>query len=217
MSIEVFRKFPTLEEAKQLTELLDKNKVPYKLEDYSNQADITFMGQNLDLKVIIKAKIADFPKIEKLIDSENKITLDQVEKEHYLFDFTNEELTEILIKPDEWSNYDYKVAELILKNRGIVISEEFIENIKKQRYYALNKKETYSSTWIIIGYISAFLGGLLGFAIGLGLWLMKKKLPNGDKVYIYDDNYRLHGKRITILGLIMTITYISIRIYIKNN
>lgn len=217
MSIEIFRRFPTLDDAKQLAELLDKNKIPYKLEDYSNQADISFMGQNLDFKVLIKARITDFPKIEELIDSENKFTLDQVDKEHYLFEFTDEELTEIIVNPDEWSNYDYKVAELILNDRGIAVSEKLIEDINKQRYTTLNEKEAYSSPWIIIGYISAFLGGLLGFAMGLSLLLMKKKLPNGDKVYIYDGNDRLHGKRITILGFIMTIIYIALRVYIRNN
>ncbi|TAJ15639.1 hypothetical protein DMA11_00070 [Marinilabiliaceae bacterium JC017] len=213
MSIEVFRKFPTRDEANFLIELLDKNEIPYRLEDYSKQADTNFMGQNLDLKVIVKARIVDFPKIEELLDDANEITFDQVDKEHYLFDFSDDELTEIIVKPNEWSNYDYKVATLILNERGCTVSPRFIESIKKQRYNQLSEKESYSSLWIIIGYVSAFCSGLLGFAIGLSLWLMKKKLPNGEKVHIYDDKTRIHGKRITLIGLAMTAVGVFIRIY----
>ena len=208
MSFEVFRKFPSRKEALGLVELLKKNNIPYQLEDFSKQVDINFLSQNLDLKVIVKANFADFPKIEELLDNETRITLDQVDKKHYLFGFTDEELTEIIVTPNEWSNYDYKVAELLLNERGVSISPQFIENIKKQRYSAMNQKEKYSPTWLVLGYISAFLGGLLGLAIGISLWFMKKKLPNGEKMYMYDENYRRHGKRITIIGFIMTLIFI---------
>lgn len=218
MSFEVFRKYPTIQEATELTDVLKENNISFLLEDFTNKSEIVgFSVQNLDLKVIVKARIEDFPKIETLVDNTLKVSLDQVDKEHYLFSFTDEELTEIIVKPNDWSNYDYKVAELILNNRGVSVSPKFIESIKKQRYNKLSEKESYSSTWLIIGYISAFLGGLLGFAIGLSLWLMKKRLPNGEKVYIYDDNNRKHGKRITMIGFIMTLVYIALRIYLRNN
>ena len=217
MSFEVFRKYPTIQEATELTDVLKENNIPFLLEDSTNKSEIVgFSIQNLDLKVIVKVRIEDFPKIETLVDNTLKVTLDQVDKEHYLFSFTDEELTEIIVKPNDWSNYDYKVAELILNDRGVSVSPKFIESIKKQRYNELSEKESYSSTWIIIGYISAFLGGLLGFAIGLSLWLMKKRLSNGEKVYIYDEYNRKHGKRITMIGFIMTLVYIALRIYMRN-
>jgi hypothetical protein len=214
MSIEVFRKFPTVEEATELTDLLKENNIPYLLEDSSNKSDVVgFTFQNTDLKVIVKARIEDFPKIESLIDKTITIKLDEVDKEHYLFDFTDEELTEIIMKPNDWSNYDYKVAELILNERGLTVSPQFVESVKKQRYSSLSVKESYSSTWMIIGYISAFLGGFLGIAIGLSLILMKKKLSNGDKVYVYNEQNRKHGKWITIIGLIVFLSYTIWRIY----
>ena len=213
MDFEVFRKYPNLDEASLLIDVLKKNEIPYAIEDYSKQVDITMLGQNLDLKIIIKARINDFPKIEELLDNEYQITLNQVEKDHYLFEFSDEELTEIIMKPNEWSNYDYKVAELILNKRGVTVSPQFIENIKKQRYNQLAEKESFSSVWIIIGYASAFLGGLLGFAIGLGLWFMKKKLPNGDSVYIYNESNRKHGMIITIIGFCMILFYICLNYY----
>ena len=213
MSFKEFRKYASLDEANGLIELLKQEGIPYQLQDFSNQSDI-FLGQKLDLNVIVNARIEDFPRIEELLDKKTIITLDQVDKDHYLFDFSNEELTEIIIKPNEWSSFDYKVAELILDDRGIHIDPTFVESIKKQSYNELNQKESYSSIWIIVGYISAFLGGLLGLAIGLSLWFMKKKLPNGEMVYMYDDNNRKHGKQIAIIGFIFTLGYIALRIYL---
>ena len=64
MDFEVFRKYPNLDEASLLIDVLKKNEIPYAIEDYSKQVDITMLGQNLDLKIIIKARINDFPKIE---------------------------------------------------------------------------------------------------------------------------------------------------------
>ncbi len=213
MSLEVFRKFPTIEDSKYLTEILDENKIPYKIEDYSKQADMSFMGQNTDLKVILKVRVSDFPKIDKLLEEKYDIKLDQVDKEHYLFEFSDDELTEIIIKPDEWNEFDVKVATLILNDRGVQISQKLIDNIKLQR---TKEKESYPGMWIVIGYISAFLGGVLGIAIGLSLSLMRKTLPNGDKVYIYDENNRTHGKRITVIGIIMIIIILGIRVYLIN-
>lgn len=210
MSLEIFRKYPTLDEASLLIDVLKNNDITYKLEDYSKNVDINMLGQNLDLKILVKANLSDFPRIEKLLDEEYNLTLEQVDKEHYLFEFTDEELTEIIMKPNDWSNYDYKVSELLLNKRGVPVSSQLIENIKKQRYNQLNEKESISSIWVILGYASALLGGLLGFAIGLGLWRMKKKTPNGEKIYIYDETNRKHGERITYIGVAMVIFYFII-------
>ena len=84
MALEIFRKYPTLDEAQLLIDVLKKYEISYKLEDYSKQVDITMLGQNLDLKIIVKANLSDFPRIEELLDNEYKLTLNQVEKEHYL-------------------------------------------------------------------------------------------------------------------------------------
>jgi hypothetical protein len=163
----------------------------------------------------VLARIEDFPKIDSLIDKSIEISLETIDKEHYLFAFSNDELTEIIIKPSEWSNYDYKVAELLLQERGIPLNAKFIENIKQQQYTNLAIKETYSTMWIIVGYISAFLGGFLGFAIGLSLCFMKKKLPNGEKTYVYTENDRNHGKWITGIGITMSIAYLAWRMYYR--
>jgi hypothetical protein len=56
--------------------------------------------------------------------------------------------------------------------------------------------------WIIVGYITAFLGGVLGIFIGWHLLSFKKTLPDGQRVYEYDTNARKHGQKILIIGIV---------------
>ncbi|HPE55270.1 MAG TPA: hypothetical protein P5514_04820 [Bacteroidales bacterium] len=215
MSIEIYRKFPSVEDSDYLTQLLIKNNIPFKLIDYSNQPDITFTGQNLDYKVELKADLSDFPKIDKLLEEQSKLSFNNIDKDHYFFEYSNEELTDVILAPEEWHNYDYQVAKLILKDRGIEISDKFIETIKFKKLKESGTNESYPVMWIIVGYISAFFGGILGLAIGLSLWLMRKKLHDGTKVFIYKENIRTHGKIISLIGFFMFILIITIRVNMK--
>jgi len=122
---------------------------------------------------------------------------------HYLFEFTNEELYEILEKPDEWNYIDYKLAQKILKERGKDINENLLASLKEERVTELSKPERRYSFWIIVGYISSLLGGLLGLAIGWILWTMKKTLPNGERIYVYSESDRRHGKIMFMIGIII--------------
>jgi len=67
--------------------------------------------------------------------------------------------------------------------------------------------------WIIVGYFLAVIGGLLGIIIGYLLMSSKKTLPNGVRVYSYNDNDRKHGKVIFIIGIIVIVISASIKIF----
>ena len=85
-------------------------------------------------------------------------------------------------------------------------------SIKKQRIIELSKPEEGQNSYIIIGYICAILGGLLGLFIGWHLLTYKKTLPNGSQVYAYSENDRKQGNRIVILGGIFLVLWILYRI-----
>lgn len=80
--------------------------------------------------------------------------------------FSNEELFEILEKSDEWSKFDYVLAQKLLKERGQDINENMLESLKRQRIRELAKPEENQKGWINAGYIFAVLGGLLGILFG---------------------------------------------------
>lgn len=222
MKLEFFRNFPSLEDVKAISDVLDKHGIRYEINENTRKHDITFLGSTaansgVEMKFSLKASPDDFEQINNLIDKEVEVSIEEVEKDHYLFNFSTDELTEILLNPNEWSVFDFKVAGLILNDRGVTVSEEFIKSLRKQGQSELRHKESYSGMWIVIGYISAFLGGILGFGIGLSLWFMTKRLPNGEKIYTFTEVQRKHGKRITIIGFIVLLLSIALRLYWLSN
>ena len=120
-----------------------------------------------------------------------------------MFEFTNEELYEVLLKSDEWNAFDYSLAQKILIQKGKSIDKELLNTLKNERLKDLAKPEGNQKPWIISGYIFSILGGFLGLIIGYSLWTSKKTLPNGQKVNSYSENDRMHGKYIFYIGLII--------------
>ncbi|WP_417942999.1 hypothetical protein [Flavobacterium sp. RS13.1] len=208
----VFRKYPTLEQVKDLESLLNQNNIATEIADNIPSVDSSFSGSTLQNQYEIKIQLADFEKAEKILDENAENLIDEVDKDHYLFSFTDDELYEILLKADEWNEFDYKLAQKILIQRGKSVDTELLKALKKQRIELLAKPEENQKSWIIAGYVFAVLGGFLGILIGYSLWTSKKSLPNGQKVYSYDEKDRVHGKNIFYIGLIILPFYVIIRI-----
>ncbi|MBT33861.1 MAG: hypothetical protein CMO01_29715 [Thalassobius sp.] len=205
-----FRRFSNLEDANTLVEVLKNNNVDFEVEDGSPTFDITFSNNKLLNEYYVKIKQTDFESTEKLLVDSAEISVDELPKDYYLFDFSDEELIEILVKPDEWNAVDYNLSQQILKSRGNQIDEAYISKLKQQRNEDLSKPEKGNSSWRNAGYIFAFLGGLIGVFIGWHLSTFKKTLPNGERVHVYSESDRKHGKNILILGIIFFALYIAL-------
>lgn len=179
----VFKKFSDLSQAQELSSFLKQNKIDCKLVNNSPAVDITFSGNTLQNEVQLLLKQVDFDNANKLLEKQAENLLEQMDQDHYLFDFTNEELFDLIMKPDEWGAFDYKLAQKILKDRGQTVNDDLIRTLKKQRIADLAKPEQGQRPWIYIGYFLSILGGIMGIFIGWYLWTYKKTLPNGQKVY----------------------------------
>lgn len=199
----VFRSFSTLAQAQELEALLNENNISTVLGDNIAPVDVTFSGSTLLNKYEVKISPFDFEKAEFIVEEEAGNLLDKIDKEYYLFSFTNDELYEVLIKSDEWNPFDYKLAQKILINRGEKVDAEMLDSLKKERLKVLAKPEENQKSWIIAGYLFSFLGGGVGIIIGYSLWSSKKTLPNGERIYSYKSEDRKHGKNIFIIGLIV--------------
>ena len=199
----IFKKYPTLEQASELKEILDKEGIESVLGDNIPPVDVTFSGSTLQHEFEVRIKPSDFGKAEYLLEKQAENLIDQVDKDYYLFDFTDEELYEILLKSDEWNEFDYTLAQKILSQRGKPIDKALLNSLKNERIKQLAKPEEKQRSWIVAGYIFALLGGILGIIIGYFLWNAKKTLPNGEKVYSYSETDRKHGKYIFIISVII--------------
>ncbi|WMI65994.1 hypothetical protein RBH94_02275 [Aestuariibaculum sp. YM273] len=207
-----FKKFPTLEEANELKELLKENGIESVLDDNIPTFDISFSGNTLQHEFEVRLKQSDFKQAENILEQHAEHLIAHIDKDYYLFNFTDEELYEILLKSDEWNAFDYSLAQNILKKRGKSVDKQLLNSLKNERLKDLAKPEENQKPWIITGYIFSLLGGFLGLIIGYFLWTSKKTLPNGQKVYSYSANNRKHGKYIFYLGLIIAPTTLLLKV-----
>jgi hypothetical protein len=199
----IFRKYPTLEQAEEIESLLKENNIETILADNIPPVDITFSGSTINNEYEIRINQFDFEKAESILEKNAEKLIDEVDKDYYLFDFTNDELYEILLKSDEWSSFDYTLAQQILKKKGKSIDKDLLLSLKNERLKQLAKPEENQKPWIIVGYLFSILGGFLGMIIGYFLWTAKKTLPNGEKVYSYLEKDRIQGKYIFYIGVII--------------
>lgn len=206
-----FKRFNQEDIAKDLVEKLEKHKIEYQVEDNDKFFDPTFARNPLSRDIHIKLKPKDFSFAQKELEKYYQSQIENVDKDYYLFEFSDTELNEIISKRDEWGDFDYQLAQKILRERGKEVKPEIIESIQKKRMDDLAKPDTYNKAWIYTGYISAILGGIFGIFIGYHLFYSKKTLPNGRSVYIYNEPQRQQGKIILILSCIM----FPIWLYIK--
>jgi mRNA-degrading endonuclease YafQ of YafQ-DinJ toxin-antitoxin module len=211
MGLLVYKRFYEQEIAKGLTEVLAQNGIEFELTEDKESLDSLYGDKQFSKQYFVKIKGDDFRKVDSILHNLSEKELETVDKDHYLYGFTDEELFEIVSKPDEWNEFDFQLSKKILKERGKEINQDTIDLLKKQRLNELAKPEEGQRNWIYAGYLFALLGGLIGVFIGWHLSTYRKTLPNGQQVYGYKQSDRVHGRRIRIIGIIMFIITLTIR------
>ena len=211
MGFLVYKRFYEQERASGLTEILAENGIEFEVTEDRESLDSLYGDKHFSKQYFVKISGDDFEKVDSILLSLSEKELETVDKEHYLYGFTDQELFEIVSKPDEWNEFDLQLAQKILKEKGKEIGQETIKLLKKQRINELARPEEGQRNWIYAGYIFALLGGIFGVFIGWHLSTYKKTLPNGQQVYGYKQEDRKHGRRIWILGTIMLVLWLAIR------
>lgn len=206
-----YKKFNDFALANQLAELLAKNNVTY----FIDEEDLVFNPafSYADTKeYAVKVRPEDFEPINDLLKQDANESILEVEPDYYLLSFTNEELKDVVIKANEWSAFDVQLARKLLSERGHAISDEDVEIIQEKRISELSQPDKPQTSWIIIGYLAALLGGVFGIFIGWHLKNYKKTLPDGERVYEYSERDRWHGSVIFYMSIIFLILGVLYRL-----
>lgn len=211
-SFAVFKKYSSFELAKEVTTILQNKGIEVHFTDNLPRIDGNIMGTSYGIDYEIKIKPSDFEKAEKALSENAENLIHQIDKNHYIYSFSDDELYNIILKPDEWNEIDYLMAKKLLEDKGKSVDESMIHSIKKQRITDLAKPEESQKAWIYAGYLAAILGGFLGIVIGYVLMTSTKTLPNGEKVYSYSKEDRASGKTIFYLSLVFFPIYLILKI-----
>jgi hypothetical protein len=202
-----FKKFNDEIAVIELGILFKDNNLEFIIEDTSASFDPSFANSELSKEWRMKLRKQDFETAEVLLQQLFSSQLDAIDKDYYLFNFTDPELMEVLSMRDEWGQFDFLLAQKLLKERGKEVNAEMLEVMRGQRIEKLAKPEESQKTYIYAGYIMALLGGLLGLFIGWHLLAHKKTLPNGDLAYSYSPADRKDGYRIVIIAVICFVVW----------
>jgi len=160
----------------------------------------------------IEMEEADFNAANQLLDAEPG-------EESTSMDFSNyslDELKDIIIKANEYSAEFIKLVSVELEERGISDLTPLLEDQQSHKSGVVDEIKQGTSimpAWLVLYYIFAFAGGVLGFGIGWFVETGKTKAPDGNDYFTYDDFSRKHGKRIKWLGIIFTIFWVIERFF----
>lgn len=211
-----FRRLQTLDEAHSITALLEQHAIPFEImQDEGPAVPQHFMGQRFDSSVIVKIPGDCFKKANDLLQQAVTINLDTVEPDYYLLSFTDDELTDIIKNPDEWGEYDYALAQELLKKRGITYTDRDLTSFKQEKLSQLIIAEPGKPIWIVLGYILAVMGAVLGLVIGYNFMRGNKTLPDGRRVYAYTRATRDHGITMFAIGLVEIVIGIIYKVFVR--
>ena len=213
-NLRLLKVFQTEEEAKEICKILEENNIAFELTDSQPPLLLTTDTKKFQLWLLVSEE--DQENAIGLIESIGLHGEGVSEKEtYYLFDFTNEELWQVLENQDEWSNEDYELSIKILTDRGIEVSPEKLSKLKIKRIEFLSKPEKGDKGWLIFGWVMILAGGLFGALIGWHHKTFQKSLPDGSRVLLYDEPTRNIGSKMFILGSIFFVVWVLVIIVIS--
>ena len=209
-----FRKFSSLEEAEWILATLKEGGISTQVYDASPPVDLTFSVNKSQNEIRVRLKQIDFEKANSILERQAQAQVEDIPDDHYLHDFSDEELIEIVEKRDEWSRMDFLFAQKLLADRGKQLTSEEIEKFRLKRIEELKRPEVGHKGWLRFGYTCAVLGGFLGMFIGWFHWKFKKTIATGERMLAYDDQTRKTGERIFWLGVVFQFVWLYIAVLI---
>lgn len=104
-------------------------------------------------------------------------------------------------------DWEKVVAEMDKRMQAIQVADNPGNGGIKKEQPAFVYKEKDATGWLIVSYIFALLGGLLGIAFGLMVYMGKVEMVTGEKFYKYKQQHRYMGLGAAIIGVIAIIVY----------
>jgi len=148
-----YQTFSNLDEATGLIDLLNTNNIPFEVDDSSLRYDVSNANSNpMEQGLIIKISANDAEKVDKL---NLKVELESSD-DHFLYTFSDNDIVDVIVNPENWTEEEAAIANKILKQRNIKPTAELIKSLRKDKIIE-NKNEQTKQKNIVKGGVSWFL------------------------------------------------------------
>lgn len=101
--------------ADELTAFLTLHQIPFQQKNSAHLFDVSFSNNPLLQSYTVLLRKEDFEKVNELLNETAGAAISGIPTGHYLHTFTDEELIEIVKKPDEWNAHDVHRAMHLLE------------------------------------------------------------------------------------------------------
>ena len=203
-----YKSFDSVEIAQLLTELLDESKTNYELHNSEGKIE-GFDPSQPHGAIEVWVAEDQFDYIDDLIEEKVNSELDTVADDYFIFEFSNDELRNVLINAHEWSPLDLALANKLLKERGEPFEKEELHKIREEKIAESALARDISKGRKITGLIVAFLFPLIGIITALIYLLASKDDLSGKKVPKYGEPTKKHGKIVIIVALFGAVLIIT--------
>jgi hypothetical protein len=216
-----YRTYSSVEEAEAVAGLLRNAGIRTEIVNNRQPLGSIFVGTTLDNMVELQIPSGSFKKADELLLNAVNSDINLLDKNYYLFAFSDQELVEILSKPDEWSEQDFLFAKEILKTRGVEYTAEELSVLKQKRIDLLSKSQSSAAGWLIAAFVfllihiftGILLFGVLAVLSPLIVWRAKKVLPDGRKVPMYQQQSSQIAAILFFMSLMVFLGHMVARIY----
>jgi hypothetical protein len=221
-----FQAYASIDEANEVAEKLNQEGITTEVITKAPRFAPVIIGNDYSDGYILKIPAADFSKANTLLYSDTPIDASLIDPGHPLHSLRNDELKDVLAKPDEWGAENYRVALSLLHHRGVSVSRQSLGQLKEERINELAERKKFNPSLIFIGYFAAaipcfmnaakfykvpgpiFEGDhwqaavFLGLIIGLVIVGARNTLPDGRRIPVYDNATLKHGIAILALNIL---------------
>ena len=217
----VYRTYATIEDAQYIAELFDKEGIQTQIVTATKILDTAIGGGGYEDKFILRIPGSDFNNANKILREQINVDIQNIDPKDPMLSLSKEELLDVIARPDEWGPENFNIAKQLLTQRGVNIPENVIQNMEEERIEMLSERKPLNPMIFIfgdtialinIGFVVSrynffmalnkgvwFFPGFFGIIIGILIFQSKTTLPNGERIYTYNNTALKHA--LIMLGL----------------
>lgn len=210
----VFKSLSNIEEAEKIGEELALHHIAYEIESPPQLLDRNFIGEQPMPEHYIKLLPSDFTRANEIVESLYKNIAATVGKDYYLYDFSDEQVLDVVNHKSEWGDLNYYVALEILVKRGIPYDKQLTNALEEEA--AAIVPQPAKPFYLLLVYIILAVSFILpypyfsigGLIVGLFLYGASKTLKNGTRIPYYDAASRKNGIIIIAVAVLSILWFI---------